>query len=118
MIHFDAKKKKSIIFCFEFELKAKPFGSLFFIEEQKTRVRDVFLTLPHLPALFVTSLIYTAWHKMAELTVVFSPLSNVDLISRFCCCCWNSFVDLIFLISTTAKQNITTRSVIFIQAMG
>ena len=36
------------------------------------------ILLQHRPALFMTSLMQTAWHKMAALTVVLSRLSAAD----------------------------------------
>ena len=48
----------------------------------KKLARDFFIILPHVPALLMTSLIQTAAHKMAALTVVRSPLSNVDFLHR------------------------------------
>ena len=48
----------------------------------KKLARDFFIILPHVPALLTTSLIQTAAHKMAALTVVRSPLSNVDFLHR------------------------------------
>lgn len=44
-----------------------------------SHVEALFITpLSHVPALFMTSLTQSAGHDMAALTVVFSRLSNVD----------------------------------------
>ena len=38
----------------------------------------LWILLPHIPTLFMTSPTHTPGHKMAALTVVFSRLSNAD----------------------------------------
>ena len=48
----------------------------------KRLTRDVFDTLPHNPSLLMTSLTQTAGHKMAALTAVFLPLSDVGFEQR------------------------------------
>ena len=47
-------------------------------EQRRVGLVTYAMLLPHMSALFITSLIQTAGHKKAALTVVFSRLSNMD----------------------------------------
>ena len=57
-------------------------SSLFTNEEQKRLAPGIFDTLPHILALFMTSLMQTAGHKMAAFMVMCLQLSDVDFFYR------------------------------------
>ena len=48
---------------------------------EKSLVTDL-IPLAHIPALFMTSMTKAAGHKMAALTIVFSQLENVDVVTN------------------------------------
>ena len=52
-----------------------------FTNQEQKNVTDL-IPLAHIPALFMTSPTQTAGHKMAALTIVFSQLENVDVLTN------------------------------------
>ena len=67
--------KKVTFWGFEFELLMANHAGLLFVNEEKKVARDIFMLLPHIPVLFITTL-QTSGHKMAAFTVAFSRHNN------------------------------------------
>ena len=86
MLHFSlfygaTVMQKKGFFCFQFEFLARPcWFDLYQWREEKGWLMTCLILLLNMPALFMTSLIQTAGHKMAAFTVNFrgSQTSNFD----------------------------------------
>ena len=75
---------KNVLLCFEYELMYhhmyQPYWFIWFQWRAEKGLVTCLILLPHMQALFMTSQIQTAGHKMAALRVMFLWLSHVDFL--------------------------------------